>query len=139
MASALLDTNILLDVLLDREPWVKEAAELWRACDQGRLRGFVSAVSLTNVFDIGRKLRGKERAHEAVGHCLKAVAVAAVDGHTLGAAWRMLGSDFEDNVQVACASASGIDFIVTRDPDGFRNSPVVVMTPQEMLARLAPA
>jgi hypothetical protein len=46
------------------------------------------------------------------------------------------GNDFEDNVQIACAVIAGLDAIVTRDPKGFAGSPVLVLTPAELLARL---
>jgi predicted nucleic acid-binding protein len=58
----LLDTNVILDVLLDREPWVPDAAQVWRMCSDGRLTGFVCASSMTNIFYIARRLTDLTRA-----------------------------------------------------------------------------
>jgi predicted nucleic acid-binding protein len=138
MPTALFDTNIILDVLFSREPWAKESRALWDACDRGQLHGYVSAVSLTNVFYIGRKFFGRERAHEAIGTCLSAFSVCMVDRRTLDAAWRMPGGDFEDNVQIACASVKALDFIVTRDLHGFIHSMVAELKPADLLAHLIP-
>ena len=51
----LLDTNVVLDVLLDRQPWAVDAGAIWAACDQGRLDGFVTASSMTDFFYIARR------------------------------------------------------------------------------------
>jgi predicted nucleic acid-binding protein len=133
----LLDTNVLLDALLDREPWSEAAAAIWTAHDEGRLEAWITASSLTDIFYIGRRIKGHDVAREAVRLCLATFNVCPVDAATLQAADRLLGEDFEDNLQIACALASDLDGIVTRDPSDFAGSPIRVLAPSEVLDRLA--
>jgi predicted nucleic acid-binding protein len=53
--NVLIDTNIILDVLLDRAPWVEAASQIWEACDAGRLHGFLPGSALTDIFYIARR------------------------------------------------------------------------------------
>lgn len=132
----LLDTNILLDHLLQRAPWAEQAAAIWQAVDQGRLRGHVTATVITDVFYIARRHTDLATAHAAVRICLATFEVITVDRYALQQALTLPGSDFEDNVQIACAVIAELDALVTRDPGGFRASPVPVLSPAELLQRL---
>jgi predicted nucleic acid-binding protein len=67
--NVLLDTNIVLDVLLKREPWVLDSQRIWHACDEQRIQGYLIASTLTDIFYIARKLVGREAALEAVELC----------------------------------------------------------------------
>lgn len=134
--TALLDVNILLDVLLDRPPWNVDAKAVWKACDDGRLTGYVSAISLPVIFYIARKSAGIERARQSVRVCLDAFQVCPVDQVVLNEAWALPGSDFEDNVRIACATRAAVDVIVTRDPRGLTNPQVPVVSPAQLLPRL---
>jgi predicted nucleic acid-binding protein len=134
---ALLDTNILLDVILDRPGFEPESGAVWTACDAGRLTGFVSAVSLTTIYYVVEKTRGHEVAIAAVDECLAAFEVAPVDRHTLQAARGSNGVDFEDDVQAASALAVGVDCIITRDSSGFVRGPLPVYAPGPFMALLA--
>jgi predicted nucleic acid-binding protein len=133
---ALLDTNIILDVLLRREPWVAQASELWRAHDQGRLRGHVMASAITDIFYVARKLVGQDLARKAVRTCLATFEICVVDRAALELAESLPGSDLEDNLQIACAQIARLDAIVTRDQTGFAASPVQTLSPADALARL---
>jgi predicted nucleic acid-binding protein len=52
----LVDTNVILDALLERQPWVAEAATIWQANLTGEVAAHMTATSLTDVFYIGRRL-----------------------------------------------------------------------------------
>lgn len=132
----LLDTNIVLDVLLKREPWVAEASAIWKANDDGRLVGYLMASALTDIFYVARRLAGLEVARAAVQTCLEAFEFCPVDRRALELAHLLPGTDFEDNLQMSCAEIAQLDAIVTRDPDDFKTSTVAVMTPAQSLARL---
>jgi predicted nucleic acid-binding protein len=133
----LLDTNVVLDALLGRPPWHATATSLLDASRRGRLSCAVTALSIANVFYIGRRIVGLPRAVRDVRTCLDTLEVLAVDRATLDAATALPGSDFEDNIQIAAAVRAGMDGIVTRDPLGFAGSPIRVLTPQQLLERLA--
>jgi predicted nucleic acid-binding protein len=132
----LLDTDVILDVLLAREPWLDEAAALWRAHEEGRIRASIAATTVTNIFYIVRRSAGLERARAAVRICLDTFEVIPVDRPALEAAATMSGGDFEDNVQIACALHAGLDLIVTRNIPDFVGGPVAALTPTQALTRL---
>jgi predicted nucleic acid-binding protein len=132
---ALLDANVVIDFIKRREPWYTEAAAFWQAAKDGSVEGFVAAISVTNIFYIIRRSNGLEDARRTVGQCLASFGICPVDRAILEAADLLLGKDYEDNVQIACATATGCDVIVTRDTTGFRDSPVPALAPADALAR----
>jgi predicted nucleic acid-binding protein len=132
----LLDTNIVLDVLLNRAPWVADSSAIWAACDQSRLAGYLSASAITDIFYIARRATDVPTARIAVGLCLSAFDICPVDRQTLEQAASLVGNDFEDNLQIACALISGLDAIVTRNSGDFASAPMPVFAPAELLARL---
>jgi hypothetical protein len=95
------------------------------------------ATSLTNLFYIARRILGSSGARRAVRTCLQAFAIVAVDGPLLQQADTLPGTNLEDNLQLAAAVMNPLEAIVTRDPSGFAGSPVAVLTPADLLARLA--
>jgi predicted nucleic acid-binding protein len=132
----LLDTNIVLDVLLKRAPWVVEASAIWKANDDGRIVGYLMASALTDIFYIARRLADREAARTAVQTCLDAFEFSPVDRHMPEKAHHLTGSDFEDNLQMVCAEIVQLDAIVTRDPADFTTSTVRALTPTQILAQL---
>ena len=133
----LLDLNVLLDFLLDREPWSAEAAEVWKAHHAKLLTGVVSAASLPTVFYLVQRAEGREYALTSVRLLFDEFEIAAVDLTTVQSALTMSGVDFEDNLQIACAIQHNADAIVTRYPDDFIASPVPIMSPAELLRTLS--
>jgi len=135
----LLDANVILDVLLNRQPWVVDSQAVWDANHEGRIQGCVVATAVTNLFYIARKLVGQPLALRGVFDCLAAFDVLSVDSAILNDAAKLPGSDFEDNVSICCAVSNDLDLIVTRDLNGFVQSHVPAVSPAEFLARLPPA
>ncbi len=133
----LVDTNVVLDALLKREPWAEAAKSLWEANDDGRVAGYLTASTLTDIFYIARKLSGADTARDAVKLCLEAFEICAVDRSALEEALTLAGNDFEDNLQIACATLSNIEAIVTRNKDDFGASPIQVVTPDELVTSLS--
>ena len=137
MTRALLDTNVILDALLDRQPWSTDARVLWQAHLNNQFAAHVTATSLTDIFYISRRHAGRDRAWLAVLACLDQLYVISVGFTELQVAATLGGSDFEDNLQIACAMTAQLDMIVTRDSSGFATSSIPVLTPQQMLATLS--
>jgi hypothetical protein len=135
--TALLDVNVVLDVLLHREPFYADSRAIWDACDAGRFSGVLAATTFTNIFYIARKLKGRDVARDVVATCLDSFDVSPVYRECLAGALIMRGPDFEDDVQIQCAVTWFADHIVTRNPADFAASPIPVLTPAEFLARLA--
>jgi predicted nucleic acid-binding protein len=138
MMRLLLDTNVILDVLLNRAPWVDDATVIWQACDDEHSAGYVVATTLTDIFYIAQRIADQTKARQAVRVCLDAFTVCAVDQRVLEHAYSLAGSDFEDNIQIACAALSGLDAIVTRNTDDFAASSVPVYTPAEWSSGYSP-
>src|SRR5438552_3143285 len=119
----LLDTSALLDLLLNRSPWAADMAVVWNAHRQGQIEAFLATFAAPTVFTIIRKQTDLATARTAIADCLANLHIAPVDQAALLAAQAMPGPDFEDNVQIACASHTGVDVIITRGPRGFAHSP----------------
>jgi predicted nucleic acid-binding protein len=134
---ALLDTNVILDHLLEREPFTANAKRIWQACARGEFTGFISPITPVNVFYIARKLRSVNQARKAVEQLLTLFEVCPLDGSVLKAAMLMPIIDFEDAVQCASAVVVSADAIVTRDTNDFARSGVNVLSPADFLIRLA--
>lgn len=135
----LLDVNIILDVLLNRAPWVTDSAATWDAHRAGEVVAHVAAFAVPTAFYIMRRQSDLRRAHEGVRLCLESLEIAPIARSTLQLARRQTGSDYEDNLQIACAVEAGLDAIISRDPAGFAQSPIPVLTPAALLLQLAAA
>jgi hypothetical protein len=107
----------------------------WDARDTGRLITYIAASALTNIIYIARRQIGAASALDSIGQCL-VLEVAPVDKPMLLRARALPGSDFEDNVVIACAEAERLDFIITRKLDDFRHSPVPAIEPLDLLRYL---
>ncbi len=133
----LIDTNIVLDFLLQRSPFFQDAELLFQAIDAGQLIGYVTATTLTDIFYISRKhTRSVEQARQAVSETLIAMVICPIDRAVLESAFNSGLVDFEDAVQIFGAVAQGLDAILTRDNKGFLSSPVPVLSIQELLQQL---
>lgn len=132
----LVDTNVILDVLLMRDPWVGDAAKIWKHVEDGSLLGFVTATTITDIHYVAARLAGREKAMEAVQVCLAVFEVVNVDRASIERAIQFRGVDFEDDLQVACAESVNAVAIVTRDKRGFAESNVAIWTPKECLLRV---
>jgi predicted nucleic acid-binding protein len=115
MMTALLDTNILLDHFLARQPFDATALAIWRANEQKRFAGYFSGISAVNLFYVAQKEIGRVRARQAVAELIAAMDVAPIDGSVLRVAHSLHWPDYEDAVQHASATASRLDAIVTRN------------------------
>lgn len=131
-----LDTNVVLDVLLMRAVWQADAEAILKAARESRLLVAFTSLSVANVFYVARRHVGFTRAKLIVHECLQAFEILSVDRAALLAAEELPGSDFEDNIQIAAATAAGVDAIVTRDPAGFSGSSIAVLTPRQLLEQL---
>ena len=132
----LFDTNIVLDVLLRRKPWLASAEKLWASSDAGFVIGYLTATTMTDIFYVAQKQHGVEKALLAVDTCLKAFKILPVTRHSLELARAFSGADFENNLQIACAILHGLDAIVTRNVADFQNAQITIFTPEQALNSL---
>jgi predicted nucleic acid-binding protein len=133
----LIDTSIVLDFLLQREPFLQDAELLFQAIEVGKVRGYVTATTLTDIFYISRKHTGSiEQARQAISEILTIMIICPIDRAVLESVFNSGLVDFEDAVQIFSAVAQGLDAILTRDTKGFLSSPVSVISVQELLRQL---
>ena len=131
------DTNVVLDVLLERPPFVADAARLLAAVVERRVAGVLAGHAVTTVHYVYRRGRTREVARQKITALLSAFEVAPVGRAELTAALASPFDDYEDGVVHASAVAAQADAIVTRNGDDFGASTLPVYTPAEMLAVLA--
>ncbi|MFO0734159.1 MAG: PIN domain-containing protein [Nitrospiraceae bacterium] len=132
----LLDTDVVLDFLLARQPFDAAARAIWQAHEQGQCMAHVSAITPVNVFYIARRLVGIGDAQRLLSILLLALPICPVDTGVLTAAQQFGFSDFEDAVQLAAAQAAGLGALVTRNIGDYRGARLSVLTPTDFLTRL---
>ena len=139
IVKVLVDTNVVLDVLLDREPYSTSASQLFSAIDRGSVDAAVCATTVTTVHYLATKAAGGHRAVRLVGELLELFAVAPVDRQVLSSAARLGAPDYEDAVIQQAAAAWGAAGIVTRDKTGFARRAGVppAVEPDELLSAIA--
>jgi len=130
------DTNVVLDLLLDREPFVREAKILISKVEQGEFTGLLCATTLTTIHYLLLKSNGKEGSAKIIRSLLKLFEVASVTRVVLEDALEVNDKDYEDAVLYKSAYHSGANMIVTRDRKGFSKAELPVMNPKEFLALL---
>ncbi len=130
MKRVLVDINVVLDVLLDRKSDGFGSMRVWRAIETGKVEGLLAAHAVTTVHYFLRKELGSVEAKRTIAALLRVFGVAAVDGSVIQDALRLSWPDFEDSVTASAARLAGCHFIVTRDPKGFRHSPIRVLAPE---------
>jgi len=131
--AAVFDTNVVLDLLLAREPFDEMAEQAILLVEEGRVSGILCATTLTTIEYFLRKLHGAAETRRQLGKLLSLFRVGAVDQRVIEAALQSRYSDFEDGVLIECARISQADMIVTRDKKGFQHAPMAVQTPMEFI------
>jgi predicted nucleic acid-binding protein len=132
----LLDTDVVLDVVLAREPFAQTSAHLFKLHEQGKLDAYIAAITPINVFYVTRKLKGAEAARQAVELLLSSLAVCPLSHSVLDDTYKLPFADYEDAVQHASATANGLDTIVTRDINDYKNATLPVLSPTDFLKKL---
>jgi predicted nucleic acid-binding protein len=128
----LFDTNIVLDVLMDRLPHSDVAVELFSKVEDGTIIGYLCGTTITTVFYLAAKAAGAPRAQEELKKLLSLFEVAPVNRHVLESALVLDFNDFEDAVIHEAACHIGADAIVTRNQRDFKKSRIPVYTSDEM-------
>ena len=134
MKRVLLDTNIILDIALKRNPHFTSAIRLFELIDQGVIGAFVTGSSITDLFYIVRRDLGSNIARNFLIELVEVVPVAGVDHSVIASALNSDIKDFEDAVQVFSAISSDINTIITRNKEDFAGTELTILTPAEFLS-----
>ena len=132
----LIDTNILLDVLMNRQDFVKDSSMIWKLCETNQAKGYISALTIANLMYIMRKQLDPETIEKLLVQLKFIFDFTDFGVSDLQRAAEMKWTDFEDAVQSATAERLHADFIITRNVKDFRSSKIMALTPTEFLARI---
>jgi predicted nucleic acid-binding protein len=130
----MIDTNIILDVLLEREPFFEQSRNVLNLCESKDIYGFISASTATDIFYIIRKALGStDEAYTALGHILNIVKVLTVTNDDVNQAFLQKSRDFEDCLLATCAKSNKCNGIVTRNKKDFLSFDITLYSPDEIV------
>jgi predicted nucleic acid-binding protein len=132
----LIDANIVLDVLLNRQPFVRDSSLIWKLCETNQAKGYISTLTFANMMYIMRKELSAEKIEEVFRKLKLIFEIADFSPAILEKAVELKWSDFENAVQCATAEQIHADYIITRNVRDFTQSKVTAFSPTELLARI---
>jgi len=133
----LFDTNVILDVLLDREPTSRFSTRLMARVELGELEGMLAGTTVTTIFYLARKALGLEKARHCITSLLSIFSTAPITHDVLTNACRLKITDFEDAVLHEAGRLARVDGIVTRNTRDFSKASLRIYTPAELEALLS--
>ncbi|RLF30912.1 MAG: PIN domain nuclease [Thermoplasmata archaeon] len=136
MKKLLIDIDVILDVLLKRQPFFAASANLWAQIEKGHTCAYLASHTVTTLFYLIRKAKGKKLAKDSIRDILSVFEIAPVDKKGLLLALELDFTDFEDAVQFGAAKQMNVDFIITRNIRHYRKSDIPVLTPDTFLSTL---
>jgi predicted nucleic acid-binding protein len=130
----LLDTNIIIDILAAREPYLIDAVNVLSYIENNTVEAYLTANSITDILYILRKeIPEKNRRQEVVKNILQIIDVISVTRTDIFKAFDLEYMDFEDALQTQCAKKIKVDYIISRNVKDFKDKEVYVLTPKEFL------
>lgn len=130
-----LDTNVVLDVLANREPFADEAEAVLNAAAYGRVEAAITANTVTDIAYLLRKSLPGSAIKTALLGLMELLDVVEVNYERCVEAFDLPMSDYEDALLSCCAAKWGAEYIVTRNLKDFVGSPVKALTPGEFLGQ----
>lgn len=135
--NALIDTNVIVDVLTRRDPFFADSSLVLDHAERGDFVGWVCATTVTTVFYLVRRSLGTDLSIERIKDLTAICRVAPVNQPVIDSALQDRFPDFEDAVLHHSALLAGADCIVTRNAADFRDSSLLIYTPAQFLTALA--
>ncbi len=129
----LFDTNIILDVLLKREPHFKFSSALVASVEQQLLVGWLGATTITTIYYLIEKESNRKTANLAIKKILSLFNIASVSRVVLEEATQLMFNDYEDAVLYQSAIHSNLDGIVSRNKKDFAKAKLPIYLPEELL------
>lgn len=131
----LIDTNVVLDVFLKREPFYNNGAKILNLSKKNDINLYVSASAITDIYYIAcQTLKDKSEAKNLLNKLIKVVSVACVSEDEIRNALSLSWRDFEDSVQYSVAVLQEMDGIITRNPIDFKDAEIKIWKPEEFLS-----
>ncbi|MEI8099607.1 MAG: PIN domain-containing protein [Sediminibacterium sp.] len=137
MKKIFVDTNILVDMLADRKPFSKYAIEIFNAAENKKVKLFTSSHSIATTYYLLKKFIDDSSLRKTLLGLIEFMTVISVDTEVLTKGLRSKQKDFEDSIQIYCAtSIDKMDCIVTRNVKDFKACEILVLTPNDLCSRL---
>ena len=131
----LIDTNVILDVLLKREPFYKSCASVLTLARRKEIELYVSASAITDIYYMANQaLRDRAEVKSLIVKLIKVVSVAGISEDEIQKALALPWKDFEDSVQYSVALLQKMDGIVTRNPKDYKEAEMKVWDPEEIVS-----
>jgi len=129
----LFDTNVILDVMLDRKPFAAPASQLLSLVEQEEISGKICATTVTTIHYLSTEILGNNKSKNQIKNLITLFGIASVNRTVIENALNSHFTDFEDAVIYHAANHAGAEAIVTRDPKGFKKSKLPVYSPVDLL------
>lgn len=130
----LIDANIILDVLQERQPHVADASVIWKLCETDQAEGVVSSLTVADLIYVMRKELDEDQIADVIEKLRLIFVISDFTAADLFKAAEMKWADFEDAVQSAIAERVQADYIITRNVRDFIKSKVMAFAPSEYIA-----
>jgi predicted nucleic acid-binding protein len=138
MKDLFIDTDVIIDFLIDRKPFSREAAIIFTLIEQRKLKGHISSLTFSNLYYVLRKFESHNKVISKLDSLSKLGIILKVDDRTIRNAITSGFRDFEDSIQYFCAFESRkIDVIITRNIKNYRSSELPVMSPGDFLKTMS--
>ncbi len=133
MKKILIDTNIILDIALDRKPFVEKSIEFIRLIAKNNIEAFVTATTVTDIYYVTHKKTGHTKTIGFLKNLFMFMKIAGVDSVSILNALNSDMTDFEDAVQCETAKQKNIQIIVTRNQSDFKDSGLKIYSPEDFI------
>ena len=132
----LIDANVLLDVLANREPFVEDSSKIWKLCETDRIDGYISTLTFADLVYVLIKELDPQKIENVLNSLKLIFTFTELNEKDLSDAAALKWNDYEDAIQSVIASRIKADCIITRNVKDFKDSSVTAFTPSEILARI---
>jgi predicted nucleic acid-binding protein len=131
----LIDTNLVLDLLLNRKPFVVNAVKVFEQAEKGDIEAYLTANSVTDIVYILRKAYSGDQIREHLQNMFVFIKIIRVTASDIFGAFKLDIPDYEDALLMQCAKAGGLECIITRNKKDFRDCPVECLSLEEWVER----
>ena len=132
-----LDTNIILDVLVKREPYYIDSARIWTLIKEKSIQGYISAITINNFYYIIKKLKNSKIAENFIDEILDDFKVVPLTKDILRQSRTIPEKDYEDSIQYFSAINTGCQFLITRNEKDFISTGLNIISPTEFLKTIS--
>ena len=132
----MLDTNIIIDIALERQPYFTNSETVLAFVEQGQIEGYISASTISDLYYLIRKQKGRDLTIEFLQEILTFCQIATVNQDAIIMAFTTNFQDFEDSIQYSTAVVNKLDAIITRNPQDFPIVTLRIITPEQLIVEL---